>query len=225
MNRELNPLKTQCKLGLYTVAAGALAAGNAFAVPTPSPNAPLSVFAPDNNSAWGDFDIDGNGVSDFTIFVSAQDSCSSGTAGYAYLSSNYGGLLASTDEDQYYAAMITPGQRIDDSLNFVNNFAYLLGCSSSDAANAQFADGEQGFVGLQFQRGGNTHFGYVEVEAVAGSLTVNILSACFESEPGTPVSAGRCFISPIPVNGVVVPLSLALLALGGMALRRRKQQA
>jgi hypothetical protein len=224
MKEGTNSANTQVKLGLYTIAAGAFAAGNAFAVPTPSPNAPSNVFAADNSSASVNFDIDGNGTDDFQIYVQASDSCNFDSPGYAYFSPNDARFVV-LEEDNYYAAMISPGQRIDGSANFDNSTAFLIGCNYEDSQNAAFTVGESGFVGLEFQRNGNTHFGYLEVQLDAGSLNLNILSACFESEPGTPLAAGRCTISPIPVNGVVVPLSLALLALGGMALRRRKQQA
>lgn len=221
-------LKHKEKLGLYGLAAGVITAGSAQAAPTPSPNI-LTLSVQDGFSVSAPFDINNDGVDDFEIDVFASATCDSGQQGTVRLSGqgdpDFSARFARIDEDQYYAANISSGEAIPGTFAF-NDFVHLLGCNDfSNQENAQFQDLGTGFVGLSFEAAGNTHFGFLEVELIEGSLTLNVLSACYEDQPGVPLQAGQCFVPSIPVNGVVIPLTLSLMALGGLALRRRQRVA
>lgn len=220
-------LSRKQRMGIYSAAAGALAATGAHAAPTPSPNAPTSFFVPDDGFEEVPFDIDGDGTVDFDFQVGPSDSCSSGQPGSfnfdGFGSSTLFATLGDSDQEQYYAALVSGA--IPGSLIFGGDFAFLMGCDDSFGAPelAQLPDGGTGTVAVEFERFGETHYGWVTVEIVPGSITTNVLAACFESVPGRSIQAGRCATASIPVNGVVIPLSLGLLTVGALALRRRRQ--
>ncbi|NND43682.1 MAG: hypothetical protein HKN58_00050 [Xanthomonadales bacterium] len=220
------------RLALYTGIAGALVAGTAQAAPTPStsPDFPLTLNASDSDS-FDDtsFDVDGAGDEDFQFYLNYNGDCDiAGALGYSYLSDlGYGGSIAIVD--QYYAGMISPGTPLPGSQDF-DSYAYLFGCNygvdNADTDPGPFPPASRGFVGIRFEVDSNTHYGYLDVETFDGaqSIGVTIHSACFESTPDTTIVVGACDpqrIAPVPVGGLI-PLSLGVLALGGMALRRRK---
>lgn len=210
------------KLSLYTLAASTVAAASVQAAPTPSPNAPASFTTPDGDSNNFEIDINGDGTIDFGFFVEPRDDCTTGAIGRVNLIAVNSGAVATIIDDNEYAASISVGSSIpeDVELNMSSQSQnYLIGC---DQNVGEFGPGESGFVGLEFLAGNNTHYGYLEVEFEEGSITTNILEACYEDVPGAPIRVGACNTSPIPVNGVVIPLTLALMAMGGMALRRRR---
>lgn len=240
MKLKSSRLPQQCKLGLYSLAAGSLAVGNAFAAPTLSPNAPV-MFETDDSDFFL-FDIDDNGIDDFYFdlrFTGPEGFCDAGNQGYVTMGdyAGYaGGVLSDGSEFNAYGSMIAAGSMISDGpgMNYFTD-STLTACYDvgGGGGDDQFPVGTTGFIGLRFDRNGNTHFGYIEYRSENGSMIANVLEACFESDPDTAIEANSCSRDepvpvaptvPVPVAGVAVPLSLAMLALGGMALRRRKQQ-
>lgn len=210
------------QLTFYSLAAGAMAAGAAHAAPTPSPNAPASFTTPDNSQQTVGFDMDGDGTDDFEFSVSAEDDCTDNRPGLVNLLLLDESSVAMATDGFGYAANVAPGATVPGSLDFpdfTSSQNYLLGCDNNQE---EFSVGEAGFLGVQFESGGNTHNGYIQVEFGEGSIITNILEACYEDVPGAPILVGACNTSPIPVNGVVIPLTLSLLAMGGLALRRRR---
>jgi MYXO-CTERM domain-containing protein len=241
MHQRPERLNPHCKLGLYTLAAGAMAVGNAFAAPTLSPNAPVMFETEDSDNFL--FDIDGNGIDDFQFslfFTGEEGSCDLGNQGFVGLNGYFGyaGVLSTTgSEFNGYASMVSAGSMIGADGNFAQNSVLTACYDLGGESNEEFPVGVTGFIGLEFERSGATHYGYLEYRSENGSMIANVLEACFESEPDTGIEAGSCSEDepeppvpaepavPVPVSGVAIPLSLALLALGGAALRRRKQQA
>jgi hypothetical protein len=69
------------------------------------------------------------------------------------------------------------------------------------------------YLGVEFDIGGNTHYGWIEIESRERFVFVRIHRWAYESEPGVPLQAG---LIPEPSS---VTLLLASLALG--AQRRR----
>jgi hypothetical protein len=95
-------------------------------------------------------------------------------------------------------------------------------------SSGPFAGGATRFVGLEFDIGGNTHYGWVRVSVVRGpnildDLQLTIHDWAYQDTPGAAIVAGQG-IPPLPEPG-----SLAMLALGAVGalalLRYRKAQA
>jgi MYXO-CTERM domain-containing protein len=220
------------RLGLYTTAAaGAALASGAYAAPTLSPNAPASFTAPDNESSTLTFDIDGDGTDDLEFYASASDSCTSPATspGSAYVS-RLGSNQIAQQADSEYAALVSGSFPVGGE-NY-DSYGYFLSCfSGSDSSFDVAANGvsNSGFFGVQFDIGGETHNAVLQMQFEAGSLTTNIVTACYGSEPGEPVDTGTCVRlsggepTAVPTGNVAIPLSLGLLALGGLALYRRQR--
>lgn len=220
----------QKRLALYSSIAGALVAGTAQAAPTQSTSLslPLTVTADETTPGNSNFlDIDGDFALDLELVLRYDDECVVDTQGYAYFNSNvYGGNVV--EGDQYYAGMIAPGTSISGASQF-SGYGFLFGCrygvNNEGLDPGPFPPPSRGFVGVRFMRGENTHYGYLDVETFEGSVGVTVHSACYESVPNTAIRVGACDPEetvPVPVGGLI-PLSLGILAMGGMALRRRKQ--
>ncbi len=229
MNSDIRTENTQQRLAIYSAIAGVLTAGAAHAAPTASPlDFPLNVEDTDGGYASQsiDIDIDDNGQIDFTIsvdFRSGNSSCNYGSGPISFAGS-YGGSV-SVDPSNYYAGMISSGESISSAGIWSEYYTGLTGCYY-DTGN--WPAPSRGFLGVRFTRGNDTHYGYLELETYEGSLGVNIIEACFESDPDTAIEAGSCpeertTSVPVPVGGAI-PLTLGLLAIGAAALRRRRRQ-
>lgn len=223
----------------YAVAAAGLSfISGVSAAPTASPNAPAEVTAVnDGDSNTLQFDIDGNGVADFEFFVSATDSCtgypdSPGNASISYEGDSLTDTgIAFDTTDSSYAALVS-GSFPGGSESF-DSFSGFLGCDSgSNSPTFLFNNStttNRDFIGVGFARDGQTHYGVIELEFVAGSVTANIVRACYESTPGEPIDTADCVRitggapTAVPTGNVAIPLSLGLLALGGVALYRRQR--
>ncbi len=113
-----------------------------------------------------------------------------------------GGAVLATGGVKTFAA----GDVIDSSLTFTT-FSFATIGPTGDAASFQ-AD-ERGFIGLEYNLSGNTHYGWAEITQVGdGSVIVH--------QYGYNDTAGAA--STI----IPEPATLALLGLGAMAMIRRK---
>jgi hypothetical protein len=212
------------RLAMYTLAAGALVAGNVQAVPTKSTSSfPVSA----ENSSVQIF-INDDAFHDFTLSSTTNLSCTFND-GFAQLTRNpsyAGGVLYHSNPE--YAGMISAGSSVSGSSTF-SNPPYLVTCGTN---SGEFPVPTRGFVGVKFQNeNGQTFYGYLDVETRAGSLISTIHGACYENYPDTPIELDACDlrhrdnpINPIavPVGGLI-PMSLAVLALGAAASRRRRR--
>lgn len=208
------------RLAVYTAVAGALAAGAAHAAPTPSPNAPatLTDTTVNNSGVSLPFDIDGDGNTDFNLYVEWRNDCGINPPGQIRL--NGQAPTAFARDTSGYAGMITPGTSIGSGQTY--DVSTPLQLCYSDQGN--FPAPSRGLVGVSFQIQGATHYAYLDIETATSSLEATIHEACYESEPRTSIQAGtKCReTAAIPVGGAI-PLTLGVLALGAAALRRRRR--
>lgn len=186
-----------------TAAVGVVAAGSAWAAPTKAPNEPVftATVGPESGDLWGSqqgFDIDGDGTDDFGFGIVNGGGCNAANNG-GVLMVQYGGnvVAASEDSGYYYASMVAPGTSVT-GLSFRpssdRGTTTLMNCYDYGNSAGEWSRGSRGFVGVQFDIGGNSHLGYLDVEIadVAGSLQVITHSACYESTPDTDLDVGAC---------------------------------
>jgi hypothetical protein len=99
--------------------------------------------------------------------------------------------------------------------------------------------GETGFAGVQFDIGGQTHYGWIRLQLGSNPGQITATEWAYEDCPDTPITAGattggaNC-AAPVPVAPKSIPVmgplayGLTSLALGGLglgSLRRRRRDA
>ena len=208
--QENSPLAK--KIALYAAAGAAVTAGGVNMAEAEICDSTVTITANTVGETF-DFDIDGDGTNDFNISV-ANSFNGAGAAGSSFfnlagLGSNLVGIVSTTATYNGVNA-------------YLGNFTSTFGGQSATSAGVMFIRypgaagtfyGVGGPFGLQFDIGGETHFGSVsgiEVDAGTNAMTFN-----FQWEK----VAGRNF-------GVVPePTSVSLLALGtlGLVARRRRK--
>lgn len=139
-------------------------------------------------------------------------------------SSNGGGTVLTKVVQGYYLVGFAHGESIGPSTalgatgylqRFLGEFPYKAGGYSYSGAPFQ------GYLAVRFAIGGNTHYGWVDVEtdpggAAAASITIKALA--YEDTPDTAILAGVT---------IPEPSSLALLAagVGALAMKRKGKAA
>lgn len=226
---------TKTMFALYSTAFGLVASGGAIAAPTSS-EASFTLEADDGDRYVNrTFDIDGDEIDDFRLsasFYSFENSCEfPGEVFLTYQTSGNG---------TYYGGLVA-GDSVDSGLGNPESSQRLMGCSGpSEYLGEPTLSGDsqsaRGYVGVRFLSGDNYHYGYVDIEVRQGSVIAELVGACFESEPNTPLEVGAgtgACASPsngdavaptaVPVGVGALPLGLGLLALGAGSLYRRKR--
>ncbi|MEQ8800818.1 hypothetical protein [Haliea sp.] len=212
------------RLALYSAATGLLAAGSAQAAPVQSTASFTLVNEVENTSVSQLIDIDGDGTDDFQLQVILRPpgDCNFGETGEVVLADAYGGNTS------YYAGLVS-GDPIAGDLggSGESTYNYLTTCSGGYGSETfpSAGEGTRGFVGVSFQIDGATHYGYLELEVRQGSLIADLISACYNDNPGDPIAAGACVreVVGVPIGGLI-PLTLGVLTVGAFAVRRRRRQ-
>jgi len=119
------------------------------------------------------------------------------------------------DAGNMQVANLALGTLIDSSDSFTTP-AVLSKLTDQDGSGN--FNGTSGYMGVQFQLNGNTHYGYVGYQSPPGQPRMgNVFAIVWEDQPNTGVLAG----------GIPEPSSLALLAAGaaGLSAYRRRKSA
>jgi hypothetical protein len=159
-------------------------------------------------------DMDGNGTTDF-VFQSGQ-------SGFAIFPQTGSAVLAATagslDFNSYGLPLIA-GQQID-SLAPVGAFWDASGSGSllTSARNTGaigFFTGQIAYLGVQFRRGGQLHYGYLHLDvSFVGANAGNLLALAWDTRPDAGIFAGA----------VPEPSAWALLILAGSLLTLQKRK-
>jgi hypothetical protein len=158
-------------------------------------------------------DMDGNGTTDF-VFHSGQGGFAIfPQTGAAILASPAGGL-----DFNSHGLPLTAGQQID-SLAPAGAFwdssvnGSLLTSAMSPGAIGLFT-GQIAFLGVQFTRAGQPHYGYLQLDvSFVGANAGNLLDLGWDTRPGAGIVAG---VVPEPSTG-------ALFAVVGIVLLARSR--
>lgn len=158
---------------------------------------------------YSGFDLDGNGSFDISIFVSN------------YIPSDinaFNGLSASFPKykgaGKNTTTMFSEGETVDSG-NVFNNSSYLS--YLDDFYGEWVTVGAHGYIGIQFDISGDTHYGWLEVERGSAIVT----RGGYETQAGV-----GAFIpartSPIPEPGTLTLLAAGAIGMAGIHRRRQK---
>lgn len=167
-----------------------------------------------------DLDVNSDGVIDFSLSASLNNFSgitSSNPDSNKYLihpspPPNIGGLVASLDFG--YLVDSNSGNGTPEewfALAGWDTLAYVL----STGETGEFLNG-RGYVGLEFEAEGETHYGWLDLEGMVGSQ-IMVHGWAYESTPGVGVIAGAV---PEPSSAILFTIG----AIGAWTLRKRKNR-
>jgi len=150
-----------------------------------------------------------------------------------YLSYNYAKIryITCTNasvavSDNYYVSLLNKGEIISGALSW---YAYgsTLAKVNTDYNNNTYKYGyflgKKGYIGLQFDAGDGTHYGWAEVFMPDDASSVTLFGYAYETEVETDILAGAGDPNPVPLPGSLVLLASG--AAGLLAYRRMKRAA
>lgn len=239
------------QLGSYATAAGsALAlAGSveAAVIYSGAQGYGISVTPAENDGGFANTSIDLDGASgpdlflgvQFSNFISSSSSSrfTSGWAGVSFSQTSSGAVNQRVIVNTFNSAVrrLSSGETIGPSARFNlvgapggSSLYFNRGSGSYPSGYGQFAGNSSGIIGVEFVRGGNTHYAWVRVgmqdqplvppgyyDNISNDLFV--IDWAWEDQPNTPI-----------VAGVPEPSGLSMLAGGAMSLvawRKRRARA
>ncbi len=205
-SKKQNKVLTQGLAGAAMLAAGTQAYGGLISAIAP-PDVPEPGLPGANAVTW---DIDGDGADDFEFNYKRQFS-------QPYWQSNVYTKQADNGIVGYVGDYIDYADRLDFDVS-VDELQEFMGSAPNDQIcmaslyngdiYGGFADDAQGFLGLKFMVGSETHYAWLLLRTGPG-IGIDFIAAAYASDPNEPA------ITPEPG-------SLAALALGAAAWLRRR---
>lgn len=156
------------------------------------------------------FDLNGDLQADVGVLVfSASFATAQGVNGAALAGSTGGGGF-------FYPTALQPGDLVSsgltfgaNSLSFPNSFGTM---ANSFSSVGNWTGGNDAYLGVTFTAGTDQHYGWVHVVWDPSSDTLSVDQFAYESVAGAPAGV------------IPEPSSLTLLALGSVALLRRRRK-
>lgn len=138
-------------------------------------------------------DFDGDGTEDLIV--------SQLSSGYNIVTADAGssaGVLAASNGGYFYASNLAYGAVIDGGAGSFRSFGDL--CAGVGYLGSQFCGTGDGYIGVEFEISGVTHYGWVRVD-VSDSSNFVLKDFAYESTPNTSIIAGD--VGTIGVNDEV----------------------
>ncbi|MDT0559038.1 T9SS type A sorting domain-containing protein [Ichthyenterobacterium sp. W332] len=137
-----------------------------------------------NNDMMGDvlFGV-GTGSTGFAFVFPASSSMAPG-----YNANLFNGF---TSGAYAYPSNLTAGTAIDGTNPTFGGQRGDFNYGSCGYPNSQFCDGMDGYVGVHFDVGGNTHYGWIRIQVASSGATIVIKDYAYNATPGDPIEAGQ----------------------------------
>jgi hypothetical protein len=154
-------------------------------------------------------DLNGDSIIDFTFFTIDQSIPSYGLtdikAAFVYpgVGNSWAGFSTSSYGSSYlFLSNIPQGSTIGPS----NSWSYSSSGDLGRVVNMTSSNGEflgiTGFVGLKFNAGGNTHYGWARVEVGSGGEFLSIKDYAYDATPNTAIPAGETGSGPVVIENI-----------------------
>lgn len=159
-----------------------------------------------NNGDFFDIDLNNDGINDLSISLTKTTYSSVSTYSSYYIKvnsvyasgSNSNDININVNSSSFYeVAAFNSNQSINNSVNSWSYYGlvggYATGSFGGSTINVnvgQFPNQGDKFLGVRFNIGANTHFGWVRLDVSALSDTVTIKSFAYENTSNTPILAG-----------------------------------
>ncbi|MGJ8592004.1 MAG: T9SS type A sorting domain-containing protein [Aquaticitalea sp.] len=145
-----------------------------------------------------DINIDGTG--DYLFGVSADPL----TPNFAFMfpaassaapSYNSNAVVGFSSAGFYYPSNLASGNAIDGTSPVFSDIRGDFNYDSCGYSGSQFCDGMDGYVGLKFMIGANTHYGWVRIQVAASGADIIIKDFAYNTTPDDPINAGQTTLS------------------------------
>lgn len=201
----------------------------------------ISIDTSSGSQAYHQLDLNGDGVDDFELglyrFLGFSITSSTTSSGSSTFTTSYFGTGSATmrglqmgngvlANGSNRVQQLSSGATIGPGGNF-QELGRIRTASTYSFSNTNvigtWAPGVDGFAGLQFRIGGQTHFGWIRLQMDVGAVTelpnrLTVRDWAYESSPDTAIAAGGI---PEPSTGGLACLAAGAAGVG--ALRRRKK--
>ena len=224
-NRELKKELGKKLLG-YSAAAGAVLTIGAGAAEAVAVKTTLGTPETVVTGGFLDIDIDGGGTDDFDFFLGSNpNEKNAGVWAGTYFSTNFNNSVLAN----LYAEAVSFGSSapISSALSGVtgNHFALLGKLFYPEYGTYSYGNfvGSSGFLGVSFDIGGSTHYGWVDLALNSNATELTINGWGYETVAGVGIQAGAGEESnPVPEPATLVTLAMGVA--GIYAWRRNRKR-
>ncbi|MEZ4792699.1 MAG: hypothetical protein R2783_04320 [Gelidibacter sp.] len=142
-------------------------------------------------------DIDVDGTGDYLFGAGSSP-------GFAFMfpasastapSFNSNAIVGVANSNYAYPSNLAFGDPINSTNGVFSNDRGDLNYSSCAYSGSQFCSGNDGYVGLHFKIGANTHYGWVRIQVAADATSIIIKDFAYNTTPGDPINAGQTTLS------------------------------